>query len=244
MNIRKTGMMGLRAIGVLCAIYGIGLLVFGKGAGMVPVWLAFGGLCVILSLRKPFKVVFSKTWAKLVLLLGVSIVAIALGIIAINGCREAPEKESDFIIVLGASVEGIVPSRTLEYRLETAYQYLITFENTKAVLSGGQGKNERISEAEAMYRYLVSRGIDSGRLLLEDQSTNTYENLRNSFALLGDYKNLKLCIITSDFHMLRARLIASELGMQVSGFGAPSYLPLIPNSYLREVLAILKVLVT
>jgi uncharacterized SAM-binding protein YcdF (DUF218 family) len=216
----------------------------GKGGDMVPIWLVLGVLCVILSLKKCFAFVFSYTWTKAVLSIGVLIFIIAEGIIIASGCWAAPEKASDFIIVLGASVEGAVPSRTLEYRLETACQYLMTFKEAKAVLSGGQGNNEDISEAEAMYRYLVSRGIDSERLILEDRSTNTYENLQYTFALLGNNKNLKLCIVTSGFHMLRAKLIASELGMQVSGFGAKSYMPLIPNYYVRELLAVIKELIT
>lgn len=244
MNKRKAGRLSIRVLGLLCFIYGIGLLVTVKGAGIAPIWLVLGVLCVVLSLKKCFTFVFSKTWVKVLLSLGVLLFVIAEVLIIANGCRTTPQEASDYIIVLGASVEGVVPSRTLEYRLETAYQYLITFEDSKAVLSGGQGKNEDISEAEAMFRYLVSRGIDGERLILEDRSANTYENLQNTFALLGNNKDLKLCIVSSDFHILRAKLIASELGMQVSGFGAKSYIPLIPNYYVRELLAVVKELIT
>ena len=112
-----------------------------------------------------------------------------------------------------------------------------------AILVGGRCDCEEISEAEAMRRYLVEKGVDGSRLILEDRSTDTYENIRNSFALMGD-NNLKICVVTSDFHLLRAKMLAYKQGRQVGGLSAPAYLPLIPNYHVREMMAVLKDLVS
>jgi len=243
-RVNTVGIYCLRVLGILCIVYGFALLASGAGSGMVPIWLIFGALCLGLSIKKYFQLFFYMKWFKILVVAGVVIVAVLEGLIIANGFTREPEVPSDYIIVLGAKVNGEAPSLTLQYRLETAYHYLAAHQSTKAILSGGQGVNEGISEAEAMHRYLVGKGIAEDRLLLENQSTNTYENLRNSFALLGDHKNLNLSIVTSDFHVFRAKLIALKLGRPISGIGSKNYFPLIPNYYLRELIGVFKALIT
>jgi uncharacterized SAM-binding protein YcdF (DUF218 family) len=207
---------------------------------MVPFWLVLGVVCTIISLKKPFRIVFSRLWVRIALSVCGAIIILFIAVIAINGSRTMPKDKSDFVLVLGCQVDGSVPSKTLQHRLDAAYRYLIAYRNTTAVLSGGQGGREAVSEAEAMYRDLTARGVGADRLILEDQSTDTYENIKNSLKLLRDAKNLRICVITSDFHMLRAKLMALKLGITVSGYGAPTDLLLVPNYYVREMLAILK----
>jgi uncharacterized SAM-binding protein YcdF (DUF218 family) len=230
----------LRTAGLLFIFYGTGLQIAGKDAGMLPVWLVLGALCVALAFKKLFKIVFFRTWVKAVLAAGITAVIIFTGVIAANGCKALPKEASDYVIVLGGQIEGERPSRTLQSRLDAAYDYLINYEEAKAILSGGQGENEEISEAEAMRRYLIGKGIEENRLVLEDRSSNTYENLRNSLALLKNQKNVTICIVTSDFHLLRAKMLAAKLGVEVDGFGAEGDILLIPNYYLREMMAIVK----
>ena len=182
----------------------------------------------------------SKTWTKIILAVGVACVLVLEGLIIFGGSRSKPEQPADCIIVLGALVEGETPSPTLRYRLDTAYQYLSAFPDARAVLSGGQGSREDISEAEAMRRYLMAKGIAPERLVMEDTSTDTYENLRNSFALLGNDKNQKICVVTSDFHMFRAKLLAWKLDRQVSGWGSDTPPLLVPNYHFREMIGIMK----
>lgn len=229
--------------GVLVLVYGVGLWMCGKGADMIHIWLILGAFFAVLSVKKIYVFILSRVWTKAVLAGGFTAVAIFAVIIVVCGSRHMPDTSSDYIIVLGAQVEGKIPSQTLQYRLETAYKYLITYEDSKAILSGSQGENEGVTEAKAMYNYLFARGIEEDRLIMEDQSTNTYENLRNSFALLENADDLKICVITSDFHMLRAKMLAQKLGCQVSGWGAETPLPLVPNHYVREMLAIVKDLI-
>ena len=109
-----------------------------------------------------------------------------------------------------------------------------------AVLSGGQGPGEDTSEARAMYDALTARGIDPERLILEEQSANTRQNLQNSLALLPDDYHKTVAIVTNDFHMGRVRLLLNAAGpgrvVQV-----PAKLPwwwLSANYYLRESFAV------
>ena len=104
---------------------------------------------------------------------------------------QKPSRDLDTLIVLGAQVNGTKLSNSLKLRLERAKEYLDENPETIAVVSGGKGSGEEISEAEAMYEYLVSQGIDETRLIKEDRSTNTNENLKYSLALLEEKSNKK-----------------------------------------------------
>ena len=96
-----------------------------------------------------------------------------------------PRSDLDYIIVLGAHVNGTKLTLALLERVRRALLYLEENPGTKAVLSGGRGDGEQISEAEAMYRYLTEHGIAAERLIKEEQSTNTKENLDFSLRLIG-----------------------------------------------------------
>ena len=115
----------------------------------------------------------------------------------------------DYIIVLGAHVDGTRLSLALLERTRRAFQYLKENPDTKAVLSGGQGEGERISEAEAMYRYLTDHGIEGKRLFLEERSTNTKENLDFSLALIGNLEH-SVGVVTNNFHRSEERRVGKE----------------------------------
>ena len=125
-------------------------------------------------------------------------------------------------------------------RIDAAERYLKAHPDIPAVLSGGQGPGEDISEARAMYNALTARGIDPARLILEERSANTRQNLQNSLALLPDDYHKTVAIVTNDFHMGRVRLLLNAAGpgrvVQV-----PAKLPwwwLSANYYLRESFAV------
>lgn len=143
-------------------------------------------------------------------------------------------------VVLGCSVKGEHPSTVLKERLEAAYEYLE--DNTKAscVLSGGQGPGEDISEAECMYRYLTNKGIAPERLFLEDTSTTTKENLKNSLKILID-QGLEgdITIVTSEFHQYRAGKVAEELGINSYSTPSRTFFAYLPTFYIRELYGIL-----
>lgn len=164
---------------------------------------------------------------------------VMLGII-IKDAYKKPEPKADYVIILGAHVFGERMSANLRYRVEAACEYLKENPNTKAILSGGQGHGEDITEAEAMRRYLVEQGISEDRLLLDETSVNTEQNIANSAELMGS-KEKKVVVVSNDFHIYRAKKIAKKQGYKyIDGLGSKTHPHTIPNSYTREVVAVLK----
>lgn len=148
------------------------------------------------------------------------------------------EGSYDYAIILGAKVNGETPSLSLRYRLESAVEYAKQYPNVKLVLSGGQGKDEGISEAEAMYRYLVEQGVAKERLLLEDRSTSTYENLEFSQRIIPTVTGVT--IISSDYHLARARFLAKRLGWDSDVVAAKTPESVKTKVVTRERLALVK----
>lgn len=144
----------------------------------------------------------------------------------------------DYVIILGAKVNGEIPSLSLRYRLESAVDYAIQYPHVKLVLSGGQGKDEGISEAEAMYHYLKEHGIAEDRLVIEDQSTSTYENLQFSQKIIPEVSGVT--IISSDYHLARARFLAKQLGWKSDIVAAKTPESVKAKVLIRERLALLK----
>lgn len=152
----------------------------------------------------------------------------------------------DYLVVLGAGLWGETPSLTLRQRLDESFEFIKENPNTKVVLSGGMGPGENITEAEAMKRYLVERGVDEKLLIKEDKSTSTKENLKFTRELLrkiDNRENLKIKIITTNFHMFRAKLLGRSNGFEVYGQPAPIHPLLIPAYYIREYMAVIKSLI-
>lgn len=158
--------------------------------------------------------------------------------VIIYGAVHIDEVQADKVIVLGAGLKGDQITTSLLYRLDTAIEYYEKFPDTTLIVSGGQGVGETISEASAMYQYLIEHGIPKEKIIQEDQSTSTYENFK--FSMQYIHTNDKVMIISNDFHMSRAKLIASRLGIDAYGYSAPSHLPTIINFYIREFFAYLK----
>lgn len=150
---------------------------------------------------------------------------------------------ADYMIVLGAKVNGTEPSLSLKNRIDAAAQYLLNHEKTIVIVSGGQGPDEDISEAEAMRKGLVAIGIDETRIILEDQSTSTYENMQFSKKLIPQGLETGL-LVTNDYHLYRAGLMAKKEGLSVKGLPAKTPEAVILFSYAREYLAITKYYLT
>lgn len=181
---------------------------------------------------------------KLLLILGIlsGTVLVYFGVlqwkIAQYSQMKAPN-HADYLIILGANVKGTVPSSTLQSRIDTAAIYLKKNPKTIAIASGGKGSGEDISEAEAIKKELLKKGINQSRILLESQSTNTYENIKFSKKLLP--RNAKTgVVVTNRFHLYRALMIARDQHLNIYGLAASTPLLAIPRSYLREYLAITK----
>lgn len=155
--------------------------------------------------------------------------------------REVPEEPCPTAIVLGCQVRGTTPSRLLSYRIQAAADYLNDNPGAAAILSGGQGAGESVSEARCMYDSLVARGIDPARLYLEEDSTITLENLQNSKALM-EREGLSgpAVLVSNDFHIFRALTMAGDIGLDARGLAAKSLWFSRPTYVLREALAMIK----
>jgi len=148
------------------------------------------------------------------------------------------------LIVLGAGVDGTVPSVSLSDRLNAALSYLERYPDARCVVTGGQGFGEEITEARCMADWLCDRGVDPGRILLEEQAEDTFQNLRYSFALLGEDFDGTAAVLTSDYHVMRARWIARDMGYSVRCVGAPTSKVFLKVNYaLREVAGVWKYLI-
>lgn len=119
------------------------------------------------------------------------------------------------IIVLGAGLKDNKPNELLEFRLIKTLEYYKKYPNTIFILSGGVGKNEKLSEAKAMENYLIEKGIPKKNLILEENSTSTYENLKFSKEILKNLKVKNIGVISSSFHLYRTKYIAKKLNMSI-----------------------------
>ena len=153
--------------------------------------------------------------------------------------RNQTPKDIDLIFVFGA---GLIQTRitlSLKKRLLKAKELASLFPNAMIIVSGGQGKNEAMSEAQAMEDYLVSLGVEKNRIHKEDQSTSTQENLVFSMDLYP-LENKKIALISNQFHVYRTEKMARKL--KLNGVGVPAYMSNIGTLafYIREYLACVK----
>ena len=166
-----------------------------------------------------------------------ALVAVIILIYILSGIKGSERKGLDALVVLGSQIREDGPSKSLLFRLQEADRYLKENPQTLCIVTGGQGYNEPITEAEGMKSYLVENGIGEDRIIMEDRATTTYENLLFSSAFL-DRKNDHVGIVTNNFHIKRSICIARKLGYShvcgIAGYSMPSFLP---NNLLREVLA-------
>ncbi len=153
-----------------------------------------------------------------------------------------PPQKNATAVVLGAQVTPSgAPSRVLNKRIEAAERYLKDNPEAKAVLTGGKGSDELISEAECMYRELTRRGIAPDRLVLEDKATDTAENFKYSWQLIEEQGlNRSLAVITDGFHQPRAKLIAEKQGIatDIGSVCADTEWIFVPTYIVREWFAI------
>lgn len=145
----------------------------------------------------------------------------------------------DYLLVLGAQINENKVTKNLKKRLDTAIGYLLDNPNTLVIVSGGRGRENLLSEAAAMKEYLLEQGIDQYRILTEDQSTNTTENMKFSKTLMRE--NATVAIVTNGFHIYRSTRLAKKQGMnKVFSLVAPTDRIMCLHYYIREAAGILK----
>ncbi len=189
---------------------------FASSAGNICKLVFIGGYCLLFAL-------FTGTWI----------------LLDTAAARTAPAG-ADAVIVLGAGLRGERPTLVLQRRMDTAIAYLAENPDAVAVLSGGKGEGEHISEAEAMARYFAQQGVPESRYIREDASTNTRENfLYSNKIICGRFgQGASIAFVTTDFHVYRAERVAKRQGIEAYGIAAPDVWYLSLNNHLRECMAI------
>lgn len=242
-------------IGLICLAYYLVLTSYaGFGTSFAMVWLGIVIVLLILTVLSGWMHMKQIRIRPMIrnTLLG-TLVTGALVFILVEGMicfamLSKPGENLDYLIVLGAQVRGIRITSPLQYRLDKAVDYLNDHADTKVVVSGGQGPGEDLTEGKAMAQELIRQGIAKDRIILEEKSTNTEENIRFSMALIdkdwtGD-DSPQYGVVTNNFHVYRAVGICKKLGYDVDGISAGVNWKVFPNYMLREFFAVVKYKIT
>lgn len=228
--------LGLIAAFFLVGYHTMGLLLMGAGT-LIPIYHCLG----LLKKRRETMGRWATMLFTIALALGLTAMAVTCGII-VRSSRGTENPDSDYLVVLGAGVNGTAPSRSLRERLDAACDYLISHPDATAVVSGSQGNGEDISEAECMYRYLTEKGIDPSRIWKEELADNTLQNLRYSLDIIEAKTGLrpnKIAIVSSEYHLHRAGMFAGWLEVEAELIPAKTgIVPLRWNYYIREIFAL------
>ena len=236
----------LMILGVLFFAYFIAIAFFtGHGTNFYFIWLflsmtAFAfALCLKKGIFEAFVAPGIRKLFVIMFCIGLAVFLIVEGCVLSGFCQKG-KPGADYVIVLGAQMKHNGPSTALRYRLDEAARYLVENPDSKVIVSGGQGADEHISEAQGMYDYLISIGIDENQIIKEDKSRNTFENLSFSAQFLDKEKN-SVAIVSNDFHIFRATRIAKKTGyMNVCGIAAKGEPYLQVNNMMREFFGVVK----
>lgn len=180
------------------------------------------------------------------LCLGLCVFAVT-EVIILRASKGREDTEFTYLVVLGAKVNGTAPSLSLSDRLDAAHTYMTNHPDVIAVLTGGQGEDEGISEAECMFNELTRRGISPDRLWLEEQATSTWENLKFSLSIIEEKTGKRpetIGVLSSEYHLYRAGLFAKVNGIDAALIPAPTSWPTIRlNYFMREVVGVWKFII-
>lgn len=223
----------------LCALLALpGAFLFFCLPGYKFAGLALMGLSALIPIYHFLKHDFLRRVLTALLSLCFVVLSITGGVIA-RSAEGAESPEADYLIVLGCQVRGTEPSLMLRQRIDAAAAYLNTYPDAVAIVSGGMGPGEDITEAECMYTCLTAAGIAPERIIAEDRATSTMENLRYSMESLEP--GASVAIVSNEFHLYRAGQMAQMLGLEAALIPADTEYPILLASYtLREILAVWK----
>lgn len=157
------------------------------------------------------------------------------------------DEKADYFLVLGAGLTNRkTPNLILQGRLEAVLKCIETSDSGYIVLSGGRGVDEDLPESEAMSKYLQERGVDDKRIIIEDESRNTYQNFKYSKKKIEEHSRkaldeINVKVITTDFHAFRSSILAKRNGYaNFDNYSSSTVWYLIPVTYTREAFAVVK----
>lgn len=155
--------------------------------------------------------------------------------IASRGSRSA---EADYLLILGHALENNAASQVLINRCEKAAEYLKAHPDTIAIACGGiTGEKQTVSEAAVIKEILAGKGIDEKRIVLEDKSKTTAENFYNAKAFMSEKENARVALLSSSYHLLRARTLARLCGIKAKTVSAPTPKKVAVNCFAKEFFA-------
>lgn len=231
-------------IAALAFWYGSVILAVNSGTKFFMVWFALGIIFLVLGI-----ITLSGKWNQVhkAIKILIALFFVCSGILIavtwsliIPHFNDSGEKNADAVIVLGAQVKKNGPSTVLRYRLDAAIVYLNENPDAVCIVSGYQGKKEPYTEAKGMKDYLKKQGIPESRIIMDDKSENSSQNLEYSKKLLPK-DNAKVVLVTSNTHMYRALRIAKKNGYEnISGLSAHTPKLFLLNGMLYESLSIVK----
>lgn len=230
-------LLGVSLAAVYSAVRFTGLL-FCLAAGVIALWAVLDGW------RQTRKWALIAKHALAVLLVLGALLFAFLETVVIHWSNTDNESAVTGVIVLGAGVNGTEPSLSLRVRLEAALEYIADKPDIPIVVTGSQGPDEDISEAQCMADWLIAHGVDKSRILVEDQADNTRENIAFSRKLLfenGYDTTAQYAVVSSDYHLCRAAMYWNIPGMVPVAAKMPEQYQkslLTINYYIREAFAL------
>ena len=200
--------------------------------------ITFYNLADILKNRFPKTVRYSRRAVTAFLLVFLLIAGATEGFI-LEASLGDPEETCEYILILGAKVRYDGPSVSLMDRIRGAYDYMTAHPEVIAIASGGQGADEPMSEGQCIREHLIRMGIDEDRIWVEDRSASTWANLNYSLEIIQEKtgeRPEKLGIVSSEYHLLRAGMMARDCGVEAVGIPAKTSLfSQRFNHFLREI---------
>ncbi len=232
----------IAAIGGIIALNGVALFFVSNVnfGNFLTVILGIVILIMALAFKKLCK------WLKIFFIVGISVAIVFSSFLIIYGKNDTVTCEEDAIIVLGAAVHGKMPSLTLKRRLNKAVEYHRQNPNAIIIVTGGQGPQEDISEAEAMQDFLINNAVNPDKIIKEEKASSTYENFVFSKEILDAHfdKDYSACFITNEYHILRAGFCAKRAGINnAAHLHSNTNLSYLVSGTLRECLAVIKYIV-
>ncbi|MCR4903773.1 MAG: YdcF family protein [Butyrivibrio sp.] len=232
-------------LAIFSILYSVVIYMVGSGTFSFVIWIAIGiflGFLYLMEKKNLWQAVPSIVRSAFI-----TVVIICLAIFTI--CQvcilskffSKGEPGADYIIVLGAQIRESGPSVIYKARLDSAIEYLNTNPDTKVIVTGGKGSNESISEGDGGKDYLLQQGISENRIIVENKSLDTDENIKNALGLVETTENMTIGIVTNNFHLFRGMLIAERYtDAEIMGIAAFTEYQYLPNNMVRETFGILK----
>lgn len=182
---------------------------------------------------------------KIAVMCGLAFFLCTVAFLAVIGQSDTAEFNEDALIILGAGVRGDTPTLTLAYRLDKGVEYHKKNPEAVIIVSGGQGLQETVTEASAMEKYLIEKGVPKEKIIKEERATSTSENFRFSKEILDEIfgQDYRCAFISNDFHMYRAQQLARIAGLDAARYHAKIEWYTTALNYSREFLTVIKLLI-